>query len=61
MQCKQDEVYKKTYPDRNSNLKRIIGGIFIALGVLILIWCIPVWAWFSLIGIVLIVVGVLLL
>lgn len=61
MQCKQDNVYTKTYPDGSGTLKKILGGILIAAGVLILILCIPGWAWFSLVGIALIVVGVLLL
>lgn len=61
MQCKQDDVYKKSYPDRSSIFKKILGGILIAVGVLILILCIPGWAWFSLVGIGLIVAGVLLL
>ena len=58
MQCKQDDVYKKSYPDRSNTLKTILGGLLIAAGVLILILCIPGWAWFSLIGISLIVIGV---
>ena len=34
MQCKQDDVYKKSYPDRSSIFKKILGGILIAVGVL---------------------------
>ncbi len=61
MQCKKDDVYEKSYPDNSGFLSKILGGILIAAGVLILIFCIPGWAWFSLIGIALIVIGVLLL
>lgn len=53
--------YEKKYPGGNSLLLRIAGALFIAAGVLILIFCIPGWAWLSLIGVVLIVVGIILI
>lgn len=53
--------YEKKYPGGNSLLLRIAGALFIAVGVLILIFCIPGWAWLSLIGVVLIVVGIILI
>ena len=53
--------YEKKYPGGNSLLLRIAGALFIAGGVLILIFCIPGWAWLSLIGVVLIVVGIILI
>ena len=54
-------TYEKKYPGGNSLLLRIAGALFIAAGVLILIFCIPGWAWLSLIGVVLIVVGIILI
>lgn len=62
MHCGRDEMtYEKKYPGGNSLLLRIAGALFIAAGVLILIFCIPGWAWLSLIGVVLIVVGIILI
>ncbi|MBR3904720.1 MAG: hypothetical protein IKJ51_03310 [Clostridia bacterium] len=62
MHCGKDEMpYEKKYPGGNSLLLRIAGALFIATGVLILIFCIPGWAWLSLIGVVLIVVGIILI
>ena len=62
MHCERDEMpYEKKYPGGNSLLLRIAGALFIAAGVLILIFCIPGWAWLSLIGVVLIVVGIILI
>ncbi len=62
MHCNRDKpVYEKQYPGGMQIILRIIGAALIAAGVLLLIWCIPGWAWVSLIGIVLIVAGVLLI
>ncbi|MBQ4640130.1 MAG: hypothetical protein IJB69_06410 [Clostridia bacterium] len=62
LHCRTEEsVYEKTYPGGGQLLLRIIGAVLIGAGVLILIFCIPGWAWLSLIGIVLIVAGVLLI
>ena len=60
--CNKDETaYQKNYPSGNNTLLRIVGAVLIAAGVLLLIFCIPGWAWFSLIGIILIVVGIILI
>lgn len=62
MHCERNEKpYEKKYPGGNSLLLRIAGALFIATGVLILIFCIPGWAWLSLIGVILIVVGIILI
>lgn len=62
MHCNKDEpVYEKNYPGGGQIILRIVGAVFIAAGVLLLIFCIPGWAWLSLIGIALIVIGILLI
>lgn len=61
MYCKKEPAYKKTYPGEKKLLLRILGVSLIAAGVLLLIFCIPGWAWLSLIGIALIAAGVFLL
>lgn len=62
MHCNRDETpYQKKYPGGINILLRIAGGILIAAGIFILIFCIPCWAWLSLIGIILIVIGVVLI
>ena len=42
-------------------LARAVGIVLIAAGVLLIVLCVPLWAWMSLIGAALIFVGVLLL
>lgn len=63
MHCPRDEtVYEKSYPDKgNQLLLRILGGALIVAGVLLLIFCIPGWAWLSFVAVLLIFAGALLL
>lgn len=61
MYCKKDRTYKKTYPGEKKKLTQILGIVLIAAGALLLIFCIPGWAWLSLIGIALIGIGIFLL
>lgn len=61
MFCKKESTYTKIYPGEKKPFLQILGIALIAAGTLLLILCIPGWAWLSLIGIALIVTGVLLL
>ena len=62
MRCQpENRVYKAKYPTKGSMLSRAVGIVLIAAGVLLIVLCVPLWAWMSLIGAALIFVGVLLL
>lgn len=61
MFCKKKSTYTKIYPGERRTFLQILGIALIAVGSLLLIICIPGWAWLSLIGIGLIVTGILLL
>ncbi len=50
----------RCYPAR-SRLMSIIGIVLIALGVLLILICVPYWAWLALVGAALIVLGILML
>ena len=63
MRCEPENrrVYRVSYPTRGSRLARTAGIILIAAGVLLIILCVPLWAWLALVGAALILLGVLLL
>ena len=62
MRCEpENRVYKISYPTKGSLLARIAGVFLIAAGILLIILCVPLWAWMALIGTALIFIGVLLL
>ena len=62
MRCEpENRVYRVSYPTRGSLLARVAGVILIAGGVLLIVLCVPLWAWMALIGTALIFIGVLLL
>ena len=55
MRCEpENRVYKVSYPSKGSLLARVTG-------ILLIVLCVPLWAWMALIGTALIFVGVLLL
>lgn len=62
MHCGPDRgVYSANYPSKGGRIARITGVILIAAGILLIVLCVPLWAWLALIGAVLIFIGVLLL
>ncbi|MBQ9196376.1 MAG: hypothetical protein IJ157_03950 [Clostridia bacterium] len=62
MRCEpENRVYKAKYPTKGSVLARLVGILLIAAGVLLIVLCVPMWAWMALIGTALIFLGVLLL
>lgn len=62
MRCgPENRVYQTKFPSRGSTLSRIVGMVLIAVGMLLIVVCVPLWAWMALIGTALIFVGVLLM
>lgn len=62
MRCgPENRVYQANFPSRGSMLARIVGMLLIAAGMLLIVVCVPLWAWMALIGTALIFVGVLLM
>ena len=48
------------YPSGSSTLRRIAGIVLIVLGAALIVFCVPHWAWWALLGAALITVGVIL-
>ena len=59
MPCEPVRIAK--YPYKGGKITRIIGIVLIVAGVILIILCVPLWAWLSLIGAALMIVGLLLL
>ena len=59
MPCAPVRIAK--YPSKGGKITRIIGIVLIVAGVILIILCVPLWAWLSLIGAALMIVGLLLL
>ena len=59
MPCETVRIAK--YPSKGGKITRIIGIVLIVAGVILIILCVPLWAWLSLIGAALMIVGLLLL
>ncbi len=59
MPCEPVRIAK--YPSKGGKITRIIGIVLIVTGVILIILCVPLWAWLSLIGAALMIVGLLLL
>ena len=59
MPCELVRIAK--YPSKGGKITRIIGIVLIVAGVILIILCVPLWAWLSLIGAALMIVGLLLL
>lgn len=53
-------VRRQCYPSGNSKLTTIIGITLIAIGILLILLCVPAWAWLAAIGVALAAVGVIL-
>lgn len=55
------EVRKQSYPSGRNAALRIAGFVLIALGVLLILFCVPFWAWLAFLGAALILAGLLLI
>ena len=59
MPCEPVRIAK--YPSKGGKITRFIGIVLIVAGVILIVLCVPLWAWLSLIGAALMIVGLLLL
>ncbi len=57
----EDEVRVQCYPSGKSILLRVAGYVLIGVGALLILLCVPGWAWLAIIGAALILLGVLLI
>ena len=58
---REDEVRVQCYPSGRSLSLRIAGYILIGAGIILILLCVPFWAWLALIGAALILLGLLLI
>lgn len=61
MHCKAERVREVRYPTKGRSALRIAGAVLIALGIVLIVLCVPLWAWMALVGAALILVGLLLI
>lgn len=55
-----EKVFRQCYPGGKSAALRIAGFVLIGIGLILLLFCVPWWAWAALFGFVLIAAGILL-
>ena len=55
------EIETRHYPNGSSAGFRIAGFVLIGIGVLLILLCVPCWAWLAAIGALLIFLGILLI
>ncbi len=61
MPCEKDKkVRARCYPTPKSKALMIAGIALICVGILLVLICVPCWAWLALIGALLIILGILL-
>ena len=58
---REDEVRVQCYPSGKSILLRIAGYLLIGAGVLLILLCVPSWAWLAIVGAALILLGLMLI
>ena len=58
---RQAAVHTRCYPSGKSAVLRIAVFVFIGIGVLLILLCVPFWAWLALLGAALILLGLLLI
>ena len=57
---RMENAFRQCYPSGKSNLLRIVGFGLISLGLILLLFCVPWWAWIAIIGALLIAFGIIL-
>lgn len=55
-----ENAFRQCYPSGKSSLLRIVGFVMIGLGLILLLFCVPWWAWIAIIGALLIALGIIL-
>ena len=58
---REDEVRVQCYPSGGSLALRIAGYALIGAGVILILLCVPCWAWLALVGAALILLGLMLI
>ena len=58
---REDEVRVQCYPSGKSILLRIAGYLLIGAGTLLILLCVPSWAWLAIVGAALILLGLMLI
>ena len=58
---REDRVRVQCYPSSKSTILKIIGYVLIGGGVLLFLFCVPIWAWLAVIGAAMILLGLLLI
>lgn len=58
---RQEEVLTRCYPSGKSAALRIAGFVLIGIGVLLILFCVPFWAWIAVLGAGLILLGFILI
>lgn len=56
-----DRVRVRCYPDGKSTVLKILGYILIGGGILLVLLCVPSWAWLAIIGAAMILLGLVLI
>lgn len=58
---REETVQAKCYPSGKSPILRIAGFVLIGIGILLILFCVPGWAWLAAIGAALVLLGLLLI
>ncbi len=58
---REDAVRVQCYPSGGSLALRIAGYVLIGAGVILILLCVPCWAWLALVGAALILLGLMLI
>ena len=55
------QVRSRCYPSGDSAAKRIIGIVLIIVGAVLILFCVPYWAWLAALGAALVILGLFLI
>ncbi|MBQ9265092.1 MAG: hypothetical protein IJ189_12915 [Clostridia bacterium] len=58
---REEQVRAQCYPASKSIALRIAGGVLIAGGIVLILLCVPTWAWLAIVGAALILLGLFLI
>ncbi|MBR1584731.1 MAG: hypothetical protein IJ662_04255 [Clostridia bacterium] len=61
MPLRWEPVRTQCYPASGSMALKILGGALVFAGILVILLCVPTWAWMSLLGAALILSGLFLM
>ena len=58
---RENEVRVQCYPSGRSAILRIAGFLLIGAGIILILLCVPGWAWLAFVGAALILLGIMLI